>query len=200
VACGTTHFFSIWTLWYPDYGLEALVKLVTAIISIVMAALLWPLLPRALAWPSPQQLTAANRALEVTIGERDAAVWSLQKQIAEREGTEDMLRQAQKMEAVGLLTGGIAHDFNNLLTAILMNLDRVGDAIGAGGEAKIGRALENATFATQRAAALSARMLAFARQQPSHIETFDVNRIIEDLEPLMKNAVNNRGELVVKLG
>jgi C4-dicarboxylate-specific signal transduction histidine kinase len=136
----------------------------------------------------------------VTIGERDAAVWSLQKQIAEREGTEDMLRQAQKMEAVGLLTGGIAHDFNNLLTAILMNLDRVGDAIGAGGEAKIGRALENATFATQRAAALSARMLAFARQQPSHIETFDVNRIIEDLEPLMKNAVNNRGELVVKLG
>jgi signal transduction histidine kinase len=200
LACGTTHFFAIWTLWNPDYGIEALVKLVTAVISIVTAVLLWPLLPRALAWPSPQQLSAANRTLELTIGERDAALSSLQKQIAEREKTEDMLRQAQKMEAVGQLTGGIAHDFNNLLTAILMNLDRLGGAIGADGEVKARRALENATFASQRAAALTARMLAFARQQPFHVETFDVNNVIEDLEPLMKNATRGRAELVLNLG
>jgi C4-dicarboxylate-specific signal transduction histidine kinase len=113
-------------------------------------------------------LAAANRALEVTVGERDAALWSLERQIAEREKTEGMLRQAQKMEAVGQLTGGIAHDFNNMLTAILMNLDRVTTAVGAGVEARVRRPLENATFATQRAAALTARMLAFARQQPFH--------------------------------
>jgi hypothetical protein len=47
LACGTTHFFSIYTLWIPDYGLEALLKVITAALSIVTAILLWPLLPRA---------------------------------------------------------------------------------------------------------------------------------------------------------
>jgi hypothetical protein len=60
-ACGMTHVMSIWTLWVPEYGLEGLVKAVTAAASIITAIVLWPLLPKVLALPSPAQLRAKSR-------------------------------------------------------------------------------------------------------------------------------------------
>ena len=53
LACGTTHFFAIWTLWRPDYGAEALIKAATAAASVATAGALWPFLPYALAFPRP---------------------------------------------------------------------------------------------------------------------------------------------------
>ncbi|RZK76277.1 MAG: ATPase, partial [Methylobacterium sp.] len=105
LACGTTHLFGIWTLWVPDYAAEAAIKAVTAAASIVTAILLWVLLPRALALPSPEQLRRANAELLARIGERDAALAALQDAHAERDRAEAMLRQSQKMEAIGALTG-----------------------------------------------------------------------------------------------
>src|SRR5258707_15134386 len=46
LACGTTHFFDVWTLWHPDYGIQGGVKAITAAISLTTAAMLWPLVPR----------------------------------------------------------------------------------------------------------------------------------------------------------
>src|SRR3954468_12802940 len=63
MACGLTHVFSIYTLWVPVYGIEGLVKVMTAAASIVTAAMLWPLLPKLLAIPSPTQLRLAHAAL-----------------------------------------------------------------------------------------------------------------------------------------
>jgi PAS domain S-box-containing protein len=71
VACGTTHILEVWTLWHPDYWLSGFIKAVTAAISLCTAALLMPLMPKALALPSPAQL-------ESEIRERIAAQTKLQ--------------------------------------------------------------------------------------------------------------------------
>lgn len=70
IACGSTHFLSIWTLWEADYLLEGAVKLITAIVSLATAATLWWLMPRLLALPSPAQLARSNAALEHEIAIR----------------------------------------------------------------------------------------------------------------------------------
>ncbi|MBG1261872.1 response regulator [Nostoc sp. BAE] len=70
VACGTTHLIEIWTLWHPTYWLSGFVKAVTAMISVVTAIQLIPLVPQALALPSPAQLEQANQELQTQIAER----------------------------------------------------------------------------------------------------------------------------------
>jgi two-component sensor histidine kinase/PAS domain-containing protein len=70
---GTTHLFSIWTLWQPVYWLEGLIKTGTAGVSVATAVLLVPLIPKALALPSPAQVAAANHALQAEIAERERA-------------------------------------------------------------------------------------------------------------------------------
>jgi signal transduction histidine kinase len=198
LACGTTHFMSIWTLWVPDYGLEALVKAITALASVVTALLLWPLLPRVLQLPSPEQLRQANAALALNVKERDDALAALRKEVEERQLAQDMLRQAQKMEAVGQLTGGVAHDFNNLLTAILMSLDRAASKSDVA-DPKLKKSLQTATAAAERAAALTNQMLAFARKQPLRPMSLEVNELVSDLAPLLKNALGESGTLALDL-
>lgn len=73
VACGTTHLMGIWTLWHPDYWLSGTIKLITAVVSVYTAILLVPLVPQALALPSPAQLEAANLELRKQIAEREKA-------------------------------------------------------------------------------------------------------------------------------
>lgn len=80
MACGTTHIFGIVTLWVPAYGLEAVVKVITAIASVATALLLIPLLPKLVAIPSPAALQRVNEALV--------------REAEERERTAAMLRQA----------------------------------------------------------------------------------------------------------
>jgi PAS domain S-box-containing protein len=70
LACGLTHVMDVWTLWQPDYGVQVLVKVAAAVMSMVTAVALWPLLPRALALPSVQQLQSAVQALEAEVGRR----------------------------------------------------------------------------------------------------------------------------------
>jgi two-component sensor histidine kinase len=87
LACGTTHLFSVLTLWVPAYGIEGLVKLATAGLSIATAVLLWPLVPRLVALPSPTQLLHLNTQLS--------------EGIAEQVRTTQLLRES---EALGRLT------------------------------------------------------------------------------------------------
>ncbi len=114
--------------------------------------------------------------------------------------SENALRQAQKMEAVGQLTGGIAHDFNNLLTVIAGNLDLArraldGDASESSWRAR--RLLENAGKGTDRAAALTRRLLAFARRQPLDAQPTDPAALIADLHDLLARAAG--GSIVIDI-
>jgi len=74
LACGTTHFFDVWTLWHPDYGIQGGVKAITAAISLMTAAMLWPLVPRLLQLPSRAQLRQVNEELSSQIRERNGAL------------------------------------------------------------------------------------------------------------------------------
>jgi PAS domain S-box-containing protein len=86
IACGTTHLMALWTLWSPLYWLDAAVKAVTAAASVVTAVALWPLIPKALALPSPAQLEAANLALQEEVRERHRAQEALHAAYDEMEG------------------------------------------------------------------------------------------------------------------
>lgn len=99
------------------------------------------------------------------------------------------LRQSQKMEAVGQLTGGIAHDFNNLLAGISGSLELIAKRISQGRGAEIGRYVEAAQGAAQRAATLTQRLLAFSRRQTLAPRPTDANRLIGGLEDLIRRTV-----------
>jgi signal transduction histidine kinase len=178
LACGTTHVFGMWTLWFPDYVAEGGVKALTALASIATAVGLWPLLPKALALPSPAQLRAANDALSVQIAERDAALAALEREKEEHLKTEEMLRQAQKMEAIGQLTAGIAHDFNNLMTVVIGNVERAKRLLPDGERAQLAKALDGVQTGAERAAVLTHRLLAFGRRQPLSPRLSDANVVL----------------------
>ena len=116
-----------------------------------------------------------------------AATRMLREEIGRREATEAVLRQSQKMEAVGRLTGGIAHDFNNLLTAIIGNLDLALRRIE--GEERIRGWLGNARQAADRAATLVHRLLAFSRQHPLEVKAVDINRLVQGMSDLLGRTI-----------
>jgi signal transduction histidine kinase len=126
-------------------------------------------------------LTAARDRLEISNRQ-------LLEQVSRRETAESQLRQAQKMEALGQLTGGIAHDFNNMLGVIMGAHDLVMRRIKKGDFA-IERFLNAAAVATERAAMLTQRLLAFARQQPLSPQPLDANKMIGSMSDLLHSTL-----------
>ena len=126
---------------------------------------------------------------------------SLERQVEERTrdllATEEQLRQAQKMEAVGQLTGGLAHDFNNLLTGISGAIEMMQVRIRQGRTSELDRYTGAALGATRRAAALTHRLLAFSRRQTLDPRPTDVNRLVHGLEDLIRRTVGPRIDLEV---
>ena len=129
-----------------------------------------------------EQLRALNESLEQRVSE----------EIAERLRTEEALRQAQKMEAVGQLTGGVAHDFNNLLTAITGGAETVRrllpEKLGPH-EERIRRAVRMIEEGSQRAATLTQRLLAFARRQALDPRPLDMNRLVASMSELLRRTL-----------
>ena len=113
--------------------------------------------------------------------------------------TEEALRQAQKMEAVGQLTGGIAHDFNNLLQGIVGSLDLVQKRLADGRLSEIQRYVSGAMTSANRAAALTHRLLAFSRRQPLDPKTLRANPLIASMEDLLRRTLGERIELELAL-
>ncbi|MET0429544.1 MAG: PAS domain S-box protein, partial [Microvirga sp.] len=119
----------------------------------------------------------------------DGEFYAIGRDITEQRITEEALRQSQKMEAVGQLTGGIAHDFNNLLTGITGSLDLLQRRLAAGRMGDVQRYIDAATASATRAAALTHRLLAFARRQSLDTRPTDVNALVSSIEDLLKRTM-----------
>ena len=136
-------------------------------------------------------LQAQNATLERRVAERtaelEAASAELARQTDERQRAEDMLRQSQKMEAVGKLTGGIAHDFNNLLGVIIGNLELLPRV--PPGEPDFTEILADALGAAQRGAVLTRRLLTFARRHALAPECIDLNALLPAQIAMLRRMV-----------
>ena len=118
----------------------------------------------------------------------------LTSEIESRRAAEDQMRQMQKIEAIGQLTGGLAHDFNNMLAVILSALGLAERRLKSG-DTQITKYLEAASEAGNRAANLTKRLLAFARQQPLAPETVDVNKMVSDMSELLRRTLGEAIQL-----
>jgi PAS domain S-box-containing protein len=135
---------------------------------------------------------ATERLLEQ---EHQRLVHEIEETTAERDRAEEALRQSQKMEAVGQLTGGLAHDFNNLLTGISGALEMMQLRITQGRVTELEKYSVAAQGAVRRAAALTHRLLAFSRRQTLDPRPTDVNRLIFDVEELIRRTVGPHVEV-----
>jgi two-component system NtrC family sensor kinase len=109
-----------------------------------------------------------------------AALERAREASAQRAAAEARLNQAQKLEAVGLLTAGIVHDFNNLLTVVSTNILMLETRLDENGE-RPRKYLKAALTGCERAAELTRRLLAFARQEPVTPQPVHVNEIVSSV-------------------
>ena len=117
------------------------------------------------------------------------------REITERKQLEEELRHAQKMEAVGKLAGGIAHDFNNILVAIMGYAEMLKEA-AAGNDEMVGDARE-IIRASEKAATLTAQLLAFSRKQDLRPEVIDLDRLVGNLTGMIRRLIGEDIEMVL---
>jgi PAS domain S-box-containing protein len=121
--------------------------------------------------------------------------YTVGRDITEELRREEMLRQSQKMEAVGQLTGGLAHDFNNLLAGISGSLELIGMRLAQGRTAEVDKYVTAARGATSRAAALTHRLLAFSRRQTLAPKPTDVKQLVSSMDDLIARTIGPQIEL-----
>ena len=140
---------------------------------------------------------ADNRAaeLEHAVAERTRALSDandrLHDEMRERAAAEAQLRQIQKMEAVGQLTGGIAHDFNNMLAVVVGGLELAKRRLESE-TAEVGRHIDNAMEGANRAAALTRRLLGFARAETLLPEAIDPSQLIAAMSDMIDRTLGER--------
>ncbi|GKT24500.1 PAS domain-containing protein [Acidovorax sp. SUPP3334] len=133
------------------------------------------------------QLREVNESLEQAVAQRTHELMEV----------EAKYRQSQKMEAIGQLTGGIAHDFNNLLGAISASLQVLEKRIGLQKFDNAERYIGMAQGSVRRAAVLTQRLLAFSRRQTLDPKPVDVNRLIGNIEEMVRRTVGPSVQLEV---
>jgi PAS domain S-box-containing protein len=138
-----------------------------------------------------EELRKSHDALELRVQERTAELErvneELQMEIGERKMAEEMLGQAQKMEAVGTLVGGIAHDFNNILAVIGINIGMALQDLS--GESSIRKMLELIAQAERHGRDLVRQMLLFSRKSEKRTEIFSLSPLIKETYNLLRASI-----------
>ncbi|MGZ5126322.1 MAG: PAS domain S-box protein [Burkholderiales bacterium] len=133
----------------------------------------------------------------VIAGER--RILAFTREITERKNTEQAMRQAQKMEALGHLTGGIAHDFNNLLTSIMGYIVLCSEQPTAQDDAKLGRYLEHARLSCERARDLIQQMLTFSRGQRGAPRPLSLPPLVRESVKLFRSSLPSTVEIETEI-
>jgi signal transduction histidine kinase/ActR/RegA family two-component response regulator len=142
----------------------------------------------------PVSITASLIPIE---GEDLPRIVGSMRDITESRRLQEQLQQAQKMEAVGTLAGGIAHDFNNILTTIIGGTDLVLGMLGEDDPAY--PTVHDIHRTGIKASRLTKQLLAFSRKQVFEAKVVDVNRVIEELQPLLSRLLREDIDLSVSL-
>jgi PAS domain S-box-containing protein len=130
------------------------------------------------------QLRAFTETLEDAVKDRTR---QLEAENEARRKAEELLRQSQKMEAIGQLTGGVAHDFNNMLAVIISGTNLIERRLAKGEDVK--RLLDGISDAAYRAAELTRRLLAFSRQLPLAPKVIDANQMVKSISELLRQTL-----------
>jgi signal transduction histidine kinase/CheY-like chemotaxis protein len=189
---GVIHVESIATLWVPAYGIEDLTKIVLALISVAVTAIMLLARPRLMVLPTRIQLQQAYVALEEETRQRHKAE-AMVRRFQEIEANEAKVRQAQRMEAIGQLTGGVAHDFNNILTVITGTIEILGDAVKD--RPHLVEITDLISSAAARGADLTKHLLAFSRRQPLQPRSTAINALVVDAASLLRPTLGENIEI-----
>jgi signal transduction histidine kinase len=153
-------------------------------------------------WRLGQKARARMDQLEAMVATRTAelqtALTRLKEEMAEHARTEENLRQAQKMEAVGQLAGGIAHDFNNLLTIIRGYTQHLMAELNPG--RAVMEALREIDAAAERAAKLTGQMLLFSRKQRMQPRSIHLNEVINQFDTMLRRSLGEHITLEIQTG
>jgi len=147
--------------------------------------------------------TKDGRVLEVFVRSQPIDVpgrrarLALIEDMTDRRTMEEQFRQAQKMEAIGLLAGGVAHDFNNLLTAIRGFAALLLDSLDSGDERR--QDAEEIDRAGARAASLTQQLLAFSRKQLLQVRVISLSETVDEMVPMLRRVVSETIELRTRL-
>ena len=150
----------------------------------IVSGLLVVLLALAVIWVGKRQLR-----------DLDHANARLREEIEQRNQAQSQLRQLQKMESLGQLTGGIAHDFNNMLAIVIGSLDLARRRLAGSEDGRVGKCIDSAREGAERAAALTAKLLAFSRRQPLEPKVLDANRLIGGMSEMLRRTLGERIEI-----
>ncbi|WP_376744226.1 PAS domain-containing protein, partial [Methylorubrum rhodesianum] len=142
-------------------------------------------------------ITERKRAEESLHHQNEALEHLVAERTREREAALAQLFEAQKVETIGHLTGGVAHDFNNLLMAVLGNLELLKKRLPPDDE-RTHRLLDNAAQGAERGAALTQRLLAFARRQELKPQAVRLPALLRGMQDLLERAVGAGIEILVK--
>ena len=143
-----------------------------------------------------RQYEARDRLIDLSQSELrlQNTLETLEQQVEERTAqlrhNEEVLRQSQKMEAVGQLTGGIAHDFNNMLTGIIGSLELLRRRLARGRTEDLDSLIDLGVTSANRAAGLTHRLLAFSRRQSLDSKPVQMNNLVMSMGELLQRSIN----------